>query len=85
MHSIKSVSLTGINEAYNSSTLVLLKLIERLANVYVRKIIILFTYSYSNSAPFCNLCSRKLKLCRSLANLQGYNLLEIEFLNSVLI
>ena len=85
MQSIKSVSLTGFNEAYSSSKLVLLKPIERLANIRVRILLLLFlfSYSYSNSPFFCNLCSRKLKLCRSIANLQGYNLLEIEFLNSV--
>ena len=83
VQSIKSVSLTGFNEAYSSSKLVLLKPIERLANFKVRKLLFLFSYIYSNSPIFCNLCSRKLKLCRSIANLQGYNLLEIEFLNSV--
>ena len=41
MQSIKSVSLTGFNEAYSSSTLVLLKQIERLASIKVRKIFLL--------------------------------------------
>ena len=41
MQSIKSVSLTGFNEAYSSSTLVLLKPIERLANIKVRKLLLL--------------------------------------------
>ena len=41
MQSIKSVSLTGFNEADSSSTLVLLKPIERLANFEVRKLFLL--------------------------------------------
>ena len=41
MQSIKSVSLTGLNEAYSNSTLVLLKPIERLANFEVRKLLLL--------------------------------------------
>ena len=41
MQSIKSVSLTGFNEADSSSTLVLLKPIERLANFEVRKLLLL--------------------------------------------
>ena len=41
MQRIKSVSLNGFNEAYSSSTLVLLKPIERLANIKIRKILLL--------------------------------------------
>ena len=37
MQSIKSVSLSGFNEGYSRSTLVLLKLLEILANFKVRK------------------------------------------------
>ena len=40
MQSIKSVSLTGFHEAYSSSTLVLLKPIERLAHIKFKKFII---------------------------------------------
>ena len=36
MHSIKSVSLTGFDKAHSSSTLVLLKTIEGLANFGIR-------------------------------------------------
>ena len=43
VQSIKSVSLTGFNEAYSSSTLVLLKPIERLANFEFWKILLLST------------------------------------------
>ena len=41
MQSIKSISLTGFNEADSSSTLVLLKPIERLANFEARKLLLL--------------------------------------------
>ena len=41
MQSIKSVSLTGFNEAYFTSILVLLKPIERLANFEIRKLFLI--------------------------------------------
>ena len=55
MQNTKSVALTGFNEAYSSSTLVLLKPIERLAKIKIRKFIVVVQLHLQFSDCFCNL------------------------------
>ena len=69
MQSIKSVSFTGFNEAYSSSTLVLLKPIERDLLTLNSKNFIIIRFATDKTARFTTANCSRLKLCIVIAKL----------------